>query len=601
MAGNGVAATLKVDRMLDYREESSGYVRGFTKFIMTVGDLGMYVVPIHDFGRAVTTFAFNMPPGMTRDGLAEKFDEFVRTSPVFQRINRDDMAAAEFQVQSLVRLGEDGYVGVYEGSGEKHGQHMLVVQSYDEYAAMRFKMDLNRRVRKQIDGGNPSTAERAARLSGKAPARKVILNEPARHPNWYKEAVRRGNINRRYIAAAFFAAIGLRVTTERCKANDLDDLVSVLVPGGITGEYPCTFLTPEGSNFMRVFNWAYTIHDVLKGAPWHMRLHEGLRTYYGVEDVIEDIRSRHISGAPMGSAHASRASFDFATEDADRVGKIVRWRAPLNPMLVADPRLRFHTPAEVARVEDAFKLKLLRVVVWQAIRVALASPDPMELTLKEHVIFGETDTIRVTFPSYLDLLEMWTTLTAFQQNRARIIHENPRAEDAMPADYALPSIRDLFSDELPFEAATNMERRILANLYLVHDRVAAFMTRFLGEPPREPGPRFHDAIAQRAAMIVIPAPARPRDELPLQSDDEPLGASDIDLSTDMSDTEFRVLQAPTQYWRGKSRPPEPAPARRANARPGMGREPRTPDQPPDDFYAELGVASDCPASEDDGR
>ncbi len=606
MAGNGVASILKVDRMLDYREEGE-HVRGFSKFIMTLRDLTEYVVPIHDFGRAVTTFAFTMPLNMTRDELAAKFDEFVRTSPVFQRIHRTDMADAEFQVQSLIHLAEDGYVGIYEGSGEKHSQYMLVVQSYDTYAAEDFKTSIWRRVKSQINDGNPSHAERAHRLGGRIPARKVI-NELDRRgrPTKYHEAIRRGSVNRRHIAAAFFAAIGMRVTTERCKANEYDDVVPALVPGGITGEYPCTFLRPEGNTFMRVFNWAYTINDVLNGAPWHMRLHEGFRTYYGVEDVLEDIRSRHISGAPMGSAHSPRPSYDLTREDTDHICKIVRWRAELNPMLVADPRLRLNTASEITRVEDTYRLKLLRVVVWKTIRVALSSPDPMELTLKDHVIFGETDDIRVTFASYLDLLEMWTTLTAFQQNRARIIHENPRAEDAMPADYALPAIRDLFADELPLEAAANMERRILCNLYLVHDRVMAFTTNFLNEPPRESGPRVHEAIAQRAASIVMPVPGRPREELSLQSDDEPLGASDADLSTDMSDTEFRIFQSAAthtqaQVWRGKSRPADPKPPRKSHTRYTPKPGPRTPEQPPDDFYAELGVASDCPASEDDGR
>jgi hypothetical protein len=127
--------------------------------------------------------------------------------------------------------------------------------------------------------------------------------------------------------------------------------------------------------------------------------------------------------------------------------------------------------------------------------------------------------------------------------------------------------------------------------------------------------RVHESISQRAAEIVIPSPTRPRDDLPLQSDEEPLGASDADFSSDMSDTDYRLVadaaNAQARIWRGKARPnppvaipqnPQPQqqqPVRRKMN--GIRRDPRTPEQPPDDFYAELNVVSDCPTSEDDGR
>lgn len=579
----GSSATLDVERMLDYREQGD-YIRGFTRFVARVSDVAQYVVPVSDFGRGVSMFSFELPAGMTVDRLAEKFEEFVKQSPVFVRIDRDVIRQREFAVQSLIRLADDGYVGIYECGAASKNRYMLVVQSYDACAAEEFQQVMMERIKKYVDKATTQKA-RAAKFNAFSPADKTLLDKH----NLYANMIKRSSINRRHIAACFFAAVGIKVNTEMCAAPDREEKLVAVDRTSLTHEYLCTFLDREGT-YMRIYNWAYKVTDMLNGAPWHNSLHEGLRIYHGSQRVVADIKTSHMSGAPMGAPYVERLP-TATLANSDAVKRVVVWSTPdLSTMLVADPALRVPSQLAVASFEQKFHMDAMRVDLWRTIRVAVTTPDPHTISLRDRVVYGLTETVTVPFEAYTDIMCMWSALTAFQRNRERIAHGLPRAQETMPADYVLPSVRDLFAGENVEEGETQMERAILSKMYVAYPAVVQFARKFMPTIEDEMNaPRVHDVILTGAANIVVPITNGKIPNTHYQSGDDPIGASDIDTATDASDTELHILEATAAARMKRMKPPARVVVR-----------PQQQPQPPmdDDFYVELGVGSEL-RSEDD--
>lgn len=585
-----------VDRMLDYRE-SRDTIRGFTRYVSRLADVAQYVVPIPDFGRGVSVFPFT-PPADVRKNLRKQFETFVKDSPVFTRIDPEEVTEAEFRVRSLTRLGEDGYVGVYKCGAAEHSKFMLVVQSYDAYAADCFQGITMRRVEKELSKAK-NEDERVQRLNARTKAARTMDKD------FYRDTQRRSNLNRRHIAACFFAAIGLTVRVERVKPNDTDGSV-VAVDATLSREYKCTFLHPDGHGHMRVYNWAYTYADLLGGAPWHMCMHEGLRTYHADPETILASKGRHITGAAMGSPHLPRTTHDAPEDVTTSVHDKVHWQAPLSTMFIADPALRAHTPDALSHFVKMYSLRTVKDLHWRAICVGLCAPDEYQLPLKDLTVFGTADDVVVSYEAYPDIVQMWVTLLSFQRSRKKLALLGRGAEAALPPDTPLPALRDLFRGEVQGKGVAEMDRGILRHMYLQHDASMRFMARFApGHPAQFAGhnaPRDHETILEHAARVVVTAPPDqdgPRPRMHYGADD-PLVVSDADFSTDLSDSDLRLFQSTVldrrMVMRGRARASDPPPA--TNHSPAPAAHPVD----EDDMYPELGCdESDAVPSEDDGK
>lgn len=596
---------LDVDRMLDYRETDE-HVRGFTRVVARVKDVAHYVVPVRDFGRAVATFRFALPADLGVQQLGARFDEFAARSPIFEAYDADAVSDAEYDVLSLSRLGEDGYVGVYECGAGSTNKYMLVVQSYDACGAERFQLAQEARIRRYVDGAR-TPEERFARLEHVSPAKRTLDHRD------YQSVLARADVNRRHIAACFFEAMGIPVQTELHALPEVRDKIVVTAASAVHREYPAVFLAREGTRFMRVYNWAYRYDDVLDGAPWHMCPHEGLRVYHGHETVKAPLRGRHVAGIAMGSPHARRTEGTRPPDEADaEIERVVRWSSGVSTVLVAAPALRMPTARAVAQLETDFSLSTLRVDHWRAVRVAIYPVAAAALRLRDRVMFGKAADVAVPYHALPEVMEMWATLVSFRANRARIAHSLPRAWDGMPDDYAVPALRTLFGREDGERAEATVERGILQTMYATHDEIMRTMAVLRDAPhgvvPAARGELTHEMILREVAAIPEPRDAAELDDA-VQSGDDPIGASDVDTGTDMSDTDAQVLRAsraPASVRAAmravplaQARPRAPAP----RAPPQPVRAARPPDPEPvalmkfdagaeSDAYAELGISED---------
>lgn len=525
-----------VDRMPDFHIVDSDSVRGFSRVVSRVSDVAQYVVPIMDFGRAVATFQFEFPPDMDQATFTRQFEEFVKTSCVFMPAADDAISAEEYRVRSLTRLGPDGYVGVYACGAESADKYMLAVQSYDAWAAEHFQTTQLGRIVSFVERGR-TPVERAQKLEKLCTARKLMDHAD------YQSAISRSDVNRRYIAACFFAAMGISVRTEMHTLPEMMEKIVIVSNAAGVREFPIVFLAREGNKFMRVFNWAYRFTDVLDGAPWHMCIHEGLRMYYGTEAAKEPLRNKHVAGAPFGSPHMSRnGGAQPPTENATAIERIVLWNSSVSVLFAVDPVLRVPTNAAITQLEREYSLGLLRVQHWRAIRVAITPPHMEMLSLRDHVMFSKTPKIAVPYHAYPEVMEMWAALFSFRENRARIAGQLPRAEDSMPPDYVLPSLHDLFGDETKGSRAVNMERGILQNMYIVHDDIMHIMNLMRHGPPPTRGELGHEMILREAGEIPEPVPIKQEPDASETADD-PIGVSDIETSADMSETDLHILRA----------------------------------------------------------
>jgi len=598
---------LVVDRMLDYREDGRSDARGYTRVVARVKDVAHFVVPVRDFGRAVAVFRFALPAHLSVAELGERFDEFVARSPIFAAYDPDEISDAEYNVQSLSRLGEDGYVGVYECGAGSTNKYMLVVQSYDAWGAERFQFAQEARIRKYVDNAR-TPEERFARLEHISPAKRTLEHRD------YLEVLARADANRRHIAACFFEAMQIPVRTELHAVPEVMDKILVVDATISHREYPIVFLAREGSKFMRVYNWAYRYNDVLDGAPWHMRIHEGLRVYHGHDAVKAQLRGRHVAGIAMGSPHVPRAhDTQPPGKNAPEIERVVRWGCKMSTVLVADPALREHTEKAVAELEAEFSLSTLRVDHWRAVRVGVYPVLPGQLRLRDHVMFAKTTDSVVPYHALPEVMGMWTALMTFRANRERIAHNLPRAWDGMPEDYGMPALRTLFERETHNSAAVVIERSILQNMYLVYDEVLRTMAMLRDAPhgmaiPDAQRELPHEMILREVACIPEPVLHEVQEE-PWQSGDDPIGASDVDTATEMSDTDMTLLRASrappgvraAMRHISTATPPRSAQAARPPPRPrqpapGPSVQPATlmkfDTGEESDAYAELGISED---------
>lgn len=526
--------------MADFRCNKTAEMCGFTRSIARVRDSANYIVPTVDMGRGVSCFEFKLPKGLTPNTLSTKFAEFARSSEIFLPSNDHANEGQMNEMYSLTHLGEGGYMGVYEcGSGETNA-YMLVVQSYDMCAASAFSEITFNRVRNHVDAA-PNLEIRESLLN-KISKAKTFLGYPP-----YEAAINRSKKNRLYLAANFFDAFGIQYNSEPLNIQGHEDTLAICSETQLTGDYLCTYLKREGS-FLRLYNSAYSYEDLLKGAPWHLPMHEGLRTLACPEGHRVEKQNKFMNGVAMGSPYLRRNPYltSYNREDASRINKIVTWQSELNTMYIADPQMRTPTKVALKMFKQAYDIVVMPDRLWRTLGVAVLPPIMEDLTLHELIAYSDAEHISIPIRMYGQIIDIWLDLQAFMVNREAFLRDIPPDERGdFPAEYILPRISDLFMQEKIGATDCVMEHSVLKQMVDNNDLIIKTMRHYdqhYGNLSSQP--KLHETIREEARRIPPSAP------IPLPSNHAvyedlsmlPIGESGSEASSGMSEMDVRTLR-----------------------------------------------------------
>lgn len=599
--------------MMDFRNSSTSEICGFTRSIARVRDVANYIVPTADLGRGVACFWFKLPNGLSVAELSSKFREFARTSPIFLPNSSKVGNASMHELWSMTHLAEGGYMGIYECGGGETNEYMLVVQSYDMYAASAFSDNTFQRVRDHVD--EAPNLEMRDRLLDKLSKAKAFLGQGP-----YETTMNRSKKNRLYLAANFFDAFGIYYHSEPLKIHGQEDTLAICSELQLIGDFPCTFLKREGSSFLRLFNAAYSYADLLKGAPWHLPMHEGLRTFVCPDEYRTANQDKFINGVSMGSPYLRRNPMitEYNREDASRVNPLVAWQSPINTMYVADPRMRVETKIALTRFKRACNLVIMPDRLWRTLGIAILPPDMENMSLRELIAFSDTNNILIPTRMYGEIMDIWLTLHEFKENLAAFARDlPPNALSDIPDDYALPKISDLFMNEKTNASNCEMERDVLKQMVDNNDKIVKTMHHYderSGDAASVP--RMHETIRREAQCIPPPTLITQAHES-ISYDDPtmmPIGESGSEASTGMSETDVRTLRKTSrrreQKHNARARPPPNPTVRQMNHKPETIVHKQIPpannyydhggtedEGLESDYYRDLGVAS----TDDDRR
>jgi hypothetical protein len=531
----------EVDKMMDFQIGNASEISGFTRSIARVRDVANYIVPTADMGRGVACFWFKLPNELSVAELSSKFREFARTSSIFLPNSSKGDNASMHELASMTHLAEGGYMGIYECGGGETNEYMLAVQSYDMYAASAFSANTFQRVRDHVD--EAPNLEMRDRLLDKLSKAKAFLGQGP-----YETTMNRSKKNRMYLAANFFDAFGIYYHSEPLKIHGQEDTLAICSELQLIGDYPCTFLKREGSSFLRLFNAAYSYADLLKGAPWHLPMHEGLRTFVCPEEYRTLNQDKFMNGVAMGSPHLRRNPMvtEYNREDASRINSVVTWQSPINTMYVADPRMRVETKIALTRFKRAHNLVIMPDRLWRTLGIAILPPDMDDMTLRELIAFSDTNNIRIPTRMYGEIMDIWLTLHEFKEHHAAFARDLPsNALTDIPVDYALPKISDLFMNEKTNAHDCEMERDVLKQMVDNNDKIVKTMQHYdeqLYDTSMEP--RMHEKIRREAQCIPPPTPPTQTHEIVSYDDPTmmPIGESGSEASTGMSETDVRTLR-----------------------------------------------------------
>ena len=507
--------------MPDFRTRGDD-MYGFTHVVTRVRDVASVVVPARDMGRGVSCFWFALPEGMTPDELAMRFAAFAKKSKIFQPIIASEHNAAMYSYLSMTHLGEDGYMGIYECGAEDTNEYMLVVQSYDISAALAFQDHTYARVRHHVDEA-VDLDMRESKLEKITRKNMFIGTKP------YENAIRKSNLNRRYLAANFFDAFGIRYSQEQIRIDGQEDVIMACSESQAIGDYLCTYLKPEGSSFLRLYNSAYSYDDILNGAPWHLSMHEGLKTFHGSEKIRSEKKGKFIKGVPMGTGYvpANPMATSYNADDAARINTIVTWQSAINTMYIADPKTRVETKIEFANFEREYELDTLRPRHWRALGVAVLPPYMCDMKLRELITFSDTPNIMVPTRMHEEIVCIQIYLHAFKRHNAGEI---------VPTDYAVPRIIDLFMNEKVEASECEMEKGMLKRLVDNHDMIISMLDT------QEDDHEMYVREDTRPHVFAHSPSPPPSDRYDNNAYVMPIGESGSDASTGMSDVDVRTLR-----------------------------------------------------------
>lgn len=478
-----------IERMSDYAP-GTDYIpqTGYTKRIITLGDVYEYLSNVFDMGAGVMTIDVTLPEGLTKENIMRIF----KKGPVCREV-ASSPSDISYNALSIGHLGGDEcfFAMVHCGADAKD-KYRLIVSSYDEHSARVFREDICASVQRALS----SNINRKEVLCKPVDMR-TILNSMVS----YKNAIANGLLNRRAVAAAILRELGIRVATERAVLAGGASM-DVVTNDAYTWDHQCTFLSDEHGG-VRLYCRAYHSDELLIGAPWCASKEVGFYSYERTPRVnVGDVPVPH--GMPMGATapdYALRAR-TCQPDIAEQIRAKITWNTDLDVLLVVDPGDEVEYTSARNALEDTYNVRTMRNYLWRTVAMYMAPPTIYKIPLDAIVHYTQQSTVTLHYEQFRLITDMWVTVRDYYHHK-RIL----------PPQAALPPMAKFFVERAQTEDGkyVSVEKVHLVALIKQHRMAAAQSAereRPLRPPPAQSSRTGMQEVARENAHVKAPTAPR---------------------------------------------------------------------------------------------
>lgn len=418
-------------RMLNYMELPEKPPIHYVKMIKCVRDVAEYLREVQDMGCGISVFNLEIPKDSSIDAIIEKF----RTSKVIRRtatpVTRFSKEDPDFKsLCSIEHIGEKNcHFGIYHCGGDEHDKYRLLVCSYDITSSMNF----NNRITRQLERSFRKAQSEQQLLKTEC------LKVPVEHlmkTTEYRQAIFRGYLNRRIIAAIIFKELGIAFGAEDVVDELLTKkkLVSVRVSDVI--ENYETVCLRQKDMYAQFYCHCYKTSELQNGAPWFRYPHKGYYSFYQSRLNIADLKDMmakkqnggpsangggetHLNvfvpdGAPLGiPRNFVPTSESINTNIVRDIDKRVHWNSEMSIMMFADPKLFMPSENSFKELEEAYNLGIRRFHLWKTLAMFVSPPDQNNLSLRVQVKFSTQKQLKVSYKMFREINHMYISIVNY--------------------------------------------------------------------------------------------------------------------------------------------------------------------------------------------
>lgn len=479
--------------MLNFQDIEDSLPLHFVKVVKRVRDVAMFVADVPDMGMGVTGFEFAIPEGRTVDELVDTFKtsrEIRRiATPVARFTEEDSLRYPQTARRSVEHLGEhNSYFGLYHCGRYERDLYLLLVSSYDVQSATKFRDRIAKQVRSTFEHVNDEK-------TFKKIERYRVRNSDIMETEEYLQAIYRGNVNRRAIAAKVFSELGIPYTEEMERFGQSGGQDVITIPRhSAKFDFSTVFLQRHG-DYARLFYHAYSHADFHAGAPWFLAPHRGFYSF--VQPPVQseefqnffhstqsngDFNVYRPSGFPTGNPRKFVDTNDpVDTELQNQVERKVLWISDMNIMMHANPQL-FQSVDDHSCPEliQTYNLQATQLTLWRTLAMYVSPPDPESLDIRVSVKFATSAYVRLGFETYREINHMWTTMIAYETDFAAdapsiIFSKRTTTEKQKWSRSMLPCMADLYARQSDDLLTTDFSVEMLHCLIQAFDQADAYI------------------------------------------------------------------------------------------------------------------------------